>query len=378
MLSTPECRPSFITVQLVDEWGSNITQGGMADSLSVSASPPPLSGSLLDNRDGTYTVEIVHEWETLTDSAGGVRTNITVLVEGKHVPGSPFMFRCTHQYAISILDASTKARRSQKQDRRFAYVTLLANDDFVHGALVLADSLERTNTPHPLIAMVTHTVSKESRDLLSHIGVEIRQVDPVPNPFSAFKPKLEEAAWQQVYTKIQAWSLTDFLRVVFLDADQVVLCNIDSLFTETLPEGGFAAAPDVAPPIFFNSGMMLITPSSSRHADLLSKTRTLPSYDDGDQGYLNAYFEQNWHRLSYAYNFMKSKTGNPDAFYWILNNKWDTIKIVHMVGVKPWRCTSARDCGGFPERVIPRLWALWWDAFMVCVPSELLTQCFHI
>lgn len=132
-----------------------------------------------------------------------------------------------------------------------------------------------------------------------------------------------------------------------------------------LRSGGFAAAPDVAPPIFFNSGMMLITPSEERHSDLLAKTRTLPSYDDGDQGYLNAYFGQEWRRLPYAYNFMKSKTGNPDAFYWILDNKWETIKVVHMVGVKPWRCTSKRDCGGFPERVIPRLWALWWDAFMV-------------
>ena len=45
------------------------------------------------------------------------------------------------------------------------------------------------------------------------------------------------------------------------------------------------------------------------------------------------------HRLHYSYNFMKSKTGNPDAFYWVLDNKWDTIHVVHMVGVKPWRCT---------------------------------------
>lgn len=296
---------------------------------------------------------------------------------------------------------------------------------------------------------------------MPHSQVEIRLVDPVANPFSAFKNVLEEQAWQQVgppeirNSHPQTWREMLHLQCILsspayaprlaglhqdkrlvphgISAGGVPRCrpachpqhrlsllppassrsaspesfthlNSNALYWFGPPDettkpsfsrsrgavlsaddspapwpGGFAAAPDVAPPIFFNSGMMLITPSEERHADLLAKTRTLPSYDDGDQGYLNAYFGQKWHRLPYAYNFMKSKTGNPDAFYWILDNKWETIKVVHMVGVKPWRCTSKRDCGGFPERVIPRLWALWWDAFLVISPSltRHLDEIFH-
>jgi hypothetical protein len=36
------------------------------------------------------------------------------------------------------------------------------------------------------------------------------------------------------------------------------------------------------------------------------------------------------------------------AFYWLLDFQWWSIKVVHMVGVKPWKCSRFRDCGGFP------------------------------
>jgi len=53
-----------------------------------------------------------------------------------------------------------------------------------------------------------------------------------------------------------------------------------------------AAVPDVAPPIFFNSGFMVLEPSLATFQDLQKKMHVLPSYDDGDQGFLNAYFGQ--------------------------------------------------------------------------------------
>ncbi len=39
---------------------------------------------------------------------------------------------------------------------------------------------------------------------------------------------------------------------------------------------------------------------------------------------------------------------------------------------------SARDCGGFPERVIPRMWALWWDAFEVCMYVCMYELCMFV
>ena len=32
---------------------------------------------------------------------------------------------------------------------------------------------------------------------------------------------------------------------------------------------------------------------------------------------------------------------NPEAYYWLLDNQWWSIKVVHMVGVKPWKCSRS-------------------------------------
>ena len=55
------------------------------------------------------------------------------------------------------------------------------------------------------------------------------------------------------FTKLHSWRLTQYDKCVFLDADTIVLQNIDDLF-ERDP---FAAAPDSGWPDCFNSGVFL-------------------------------------------------------------------------------------------------------------------------
>ncbi|TVY23487.1 Glucose N-acetyltransferase [Lachnellula hyalina] len=77
-----------------------------------------------------------------------------------------------------------------------------------------------------------------------------------------------EKTWADSYTKLLAFNLTDFDRVLAIDSDSVVLQNLDELFL--LPEGPLAM-----PFVYwgepqgwqFSSQMMLITPS----ADAFSK-----------------------------------------------------------------------------------------------------------
>ncbi len=52
------------------------------------------------------------------------------------------------------------------------------------------------------------------------------------------------------YTKLHVWNLVEFEKVVYIDADALVLQNVDELFSRP----GFAAAPDVFPPDKFNAG----------------------------------------------------------------------------------------------------------------------------
>lgn len=74
-----------------------------------------------------------------------------------------------------------------------------------------------------------------------------------------------------------------------------------------------AAAPEFAWPDTFNSGVFLFRPSNEIFQGLVN---ALPSYDGGDQGILNAYFGQNWARLSVNYNLPISRVENLRVGVW--------------------------------------------------------------
>lgn len=78
-------------------------------------------------------------------------------------------------------------------------------------------------------------------------------------------------------TKIHVWKLTQFSKCVFLDADTLVLKNIDDLFGRP----AFAAAPDIGWPDCFNSGVFVFCPSDSIYNDLLKLAREKGSFDGG-------------------------------------------------------------------------------------------------
>lgn len=56
------------------------------------------------------------------------------------------------------------------------------------------------------------------------------------------------------YTKLQIWNLVQFQKVVFIDADTLVVQNVDDLFNHP----SIAAAPDVFPPDKFNAGVLWV------------------------------------------------------------------------------------------------------------------------
>jgi alpha-N-acetylglucosamine transferase len=106
-------------------------------------------------------------------------------------------------------------------------------------------------------------------------------------------------------TKLHLFRLTQYDKIIFLDADTLVCRPLSPLFD--LPHQ-FAAAPDSGWPDAFNSGVMLTTPSQKTFKDLIKMMDERGSWDGGDQGLLNDYFS-NWHRLSFTYNV------TPSAYY---------------------------------------------------------------
>ena len=77
------------------------------------------------------------------------------------------------------------------------------------------------------------------------------------------------------FTKLHVWKLVQHTKCVFLDADTLVLTNVDELFEwEEL-----SAAPDIGWPDLFNSGVFVYKPSESTYAQLVELARREGSYD---------------------------------------------------------------------------------------------------
>jgi glycogenin glucosyltransferase len=162
-------------------------------------------------------------------------------------------------------------------------------------------------------------------------------------------------------TKFHVWTLTHYERLVYLDADTLVLQNIDSLFEV---QADFAAAPDVGWPDCFNSGVFVCRPSMDTYRRLLDKTAEVGSFDGGDQGILNDFFSD-WSispnaRLPFVFNVVST------AFYSyrpaFMRYKPD-IRIFHFIGEnKPW--LSRFDPPSSQNYEMKQLWWKYYDYFV--------------
>ncbi|KAJ2059565.1 glycogenin glucosyltransferase [Coemansia sp. S146] len=253
--------------------------------------------------------------------------------------------------------------------KRVCFATLLTTDSYVHGALVLAASLRATGSRHEIICLVAD--GQLSRPALERLAPAFDRIVSVPildtndanNLALLGRPDLGSTV-----TKLGIWALTEYERVAFLDADTLVLDQIDSLLcldpsAELLPgdvavgrdyrpnggminEGLLAAAPDLGWPDCFNSGVFVAKPSTTTHTRLLALLASKGSFDGGDQGLLNAYFDD-WsradhtRRLPFAYNTTSTSfyTYAPAFAHFA-----DSIKVVHFIGAqKPWKWRRAHD-----------------------------------
>jgi len=203
-----------------------------------------------------------------------------------------------------------------------AYVTLVTSDSYVIGAKVLGFSLKQTNTTRKMIALVTETVSDDKITELKSVGFQIKRVNGIlvkdSNALSG-----DAKRWLTTYTKLRVWELP-LRKVIFLEADCLVVKNIDELFQ--IEE--FGAAPECCDR--FNSGVFVTEPSITTFNDMLSKVPTLYTYDGADQGFLNEYFTS-WKLLSFYYNALQNHWIN-DRNAWVM----ERLKVIHYVKYKPW------------------------------------------
>lgn len=167
---------------------------------------------------------------------------------------------------------------------RCAIVTLVyqshdKDDGFLLGAQNLGYSLLTSKTKHDMVALVTEQVSEGQLSQLSKAGWINKRVKAIKNHNPTHASRLD-----YIFSKLQVFSLTEYKRVIYLDADTMVTTNIDELCSCS---GKFCA---VVRNTFFNAGVMVLEPNEEMFHDMLKKSLEVHSYTGGDQGFLNNYF----------------------------------------------------------------------------------------
>ncbi|XP_066478736.1 glycogenin-2 isoform X3 [Tiliqua scincoides] len=216
-----------------------------------------------------------------------------------------------------------------------AFVTLGTNDVYCHGALVLGQSLRNHRTSRRLAVLITPQVSSAMRSALSSVFDEVVDVNEIDSGDSVHLALLKRLELGVTFTKLHCWTLTQYSKCVFMDADTLVLCNIDELFDRE----EFSAAPDSGWPDCFNSGVFVFQPSLKTFNLLLQFASEHGSFDGGDQGLLNSFFS-NWattdigKHLPFIYNLSSSAVYTyAPAFQYFGKD----AKVVHFLGpAKPW------------------------------------------
>ncbi|CAM4829175.1 unnamed protein product [Rotaria magnacalcarata] len=220
-----------------------------------------------------------------------------------------------------------------------AFVTLATTDGYALGALVVAQSLRKVGTQRSLVVMISNNLSDLIKQTLETSFDEVVVVEELNSYDNENLTLLSRPELGVTFTKINCWLLEKYSKCVFLDADVLVLRDIDDLFERE----EFSAAPDAGWPDCFNSGVFVYRPSKETFRKLVQfASQQDASFDGGDQGLLNNFFSD-WRTsdISRHLPFIYNVTSNTFYSYVPAVKRFrNDIRLVHFAGaLKPWQLT---------------------------------------
>jgi glycogenin glucosyltransferase len=245
-----------------------------------------------------------------------------------------------------IMHLSLRTKRLISKDPRNpsstkAFATL-ATPAFCMGAVAIGHQLRKFHgSQYDLICLVTPDVNATWVAILSQWWRVVR----VPNytPYPRFR-----RSWAKLYL----WDRTEYQKVVYMDADVLILGPLDELFEFPM----LSCASDPLPPQICNSGVLVLEPEEGLMEEMKQVAREKRLFQGiGDQGFINAFFE-GFTPLPPKFNTARTHSLGLGDFL-----ERNETRIVHMVCKKPWKCgregVSYCGCG------YPALNEVWWSVW---------------
>ncbi|KAL2758011.1 glycosyltransferase family 8 protein [Sodiomyces alcalophilus JCM 7366] len=188
------------------------------------------------------------------------------------------------------------------------YTVLITNEAYLPGLFTLEYSLRKHGSRYPLVALYTDTVPASAHQAIDRRGIPKQRIEyllPTKGRDYSNDPRFYDC-----WSKLTPFSLTQYSRVVQLDADMLVRHNIDDLMT--LPLDDPAVSSDPA-----NASRSTRVFAAGHACSLLSDL-----------------FRGRWVPLPYVYNALKTLRwpGVHDAIW-----RDDHVRVVHYIlAPKPW------------------------------------------
>ena len=237
------------------------------------------------------------------------------------------------RFLVNELQFAHKEWRLYEMERRFgqnwckenvksrndvAWLTVMVNDEFVVPSLVLGHSIRKFSCHKNMVAFISVSVSEATRKALQSVGWETRVVEEMDCNWMDAKVGGDRNSGlfgrplghriKGTHTRFHAWNYTEFSKIIYVDADYMVMTNIDELFD--IPED-FAAAPCSRPGVLdpcFNAGLLVFKPDSKYYQGIMklwwktTEKDTCPT----DQELLNEFYTDiGWKEIPYAYNIRR-------------------------------------------------------------------------
>jgi len=219
-----------------------------------------------------------------------------------------------------------------------AYITSCTSDNYIPGVIALYNSLRLSNCNHDFLVIIPDDLSEDSKNTLKEKKIKVRVVDKIVYK-GKYKDKIldrygkSNTSWK-TFTKMRIWEQVDYSKLVFLDADTIVLKNIDELFdVEEL--GAVIGGSAMLNYAGVESGVLVLKPSKDTMNGILDALES-DTYDItmSDQSFLNDYFSKHGtiNPIPETFNRLWKKNKNPGGAF-----------VFHYNSSKPWIDPSSID-----------------------------------